>query len=147
MPVEALGFEFIGLEFIRAHVSILRVYIDNKNKIDIKINNTNGVTVDDCADVSRQVSAVLDVEDPIPWLYNLEISSPGFERPIFTVAHYQNFIGKKVNLILIIAIKNRHKWQGILKAADGKTITVTVDCKDEVFALKNIQKANLAPYF
>jgi len=137
VPVEALGFEFVGLEFIRARVSTLRVYIDNEN----------GVTVDDCADVSHQVSAVLDVEDPISVLYNLEISSPGLERPLFTVAHYQRFIGKEVNLILRIAMQNRRKWQGIIKAVNDEMITVTVDGKDEVFALKNIQKANLVPHF
>ncbi len=137
VPVEALGFEFVGLEFIRARVSTLRVYIDNEH----------GVTVDDCADVSHQVSAVLDVEDPISVLYNLEISSPGLERPLFTVAHYQRFIGKEVNLILRIAMHNRRKWQGIIKAVNDEMITVTVDGKDEVFALKNIQKANLVPHF
>ncbi|MFS1538565.1 MAG: ribosome maturation factor RimP [Candidatus Phlomobacter fragariae] len=137
VPVEALSFEFVGLEFIRARVSTLRVYIDNEN----------GVTVDDCADVSHQVSAVLDVEDPISVLYNLEISSPGLERPLFTVAHYQRFIGKEVNLILRIAMQNRRKWQGIIKAVNDEIITVTVDGKDEVFALKNIQKANLVPHF
>ncbi|NAU77957.1 ribosome maturation factor RimP, partial [Klebsiella pneumoniae] len=73
-PVEALGFEFVGLEFIRGRVSTLRIYIDSEE----------GITVDDCADVSHQVSAVLDVEDPIQTFYNLEISSPGLERPLFT---------------------------------------------------------------
>lgn len=137
VPVEALGFEFVGLEFIRARVSTLRVYIDNEN----------GITVDDCAEVSHQVSAVLDVEDPISELYNLEISSPGLERPLFTVAHYQHFIGKEVNLILRITMQNRRKWRGIIKAIDDEMITVTVDGKDAVFALKNIQKANLVPHF
>ncbi|MFV9996832.1 MAG: ribosome maturation factor RimP [Arsenophonus endosymbiont of Dermacentor nuttalli] len=137
LPVEALGFEFVGLEFIRARVSTLRVYIDNEN----------GVTVNDCADVSHQVSAVLDVEDPISVPYSLEISSPGLERPLFTVAHYRRFLGKEVNLILRIAMQNRRKWQGIIKAVNDEMITVTVDGKDEVFALKNIQKANLVPHF
>ncbi|NRN27436.1 ribosome maturation factor RimP [Photorhabdus heterorhabditis] len=136
-PVEALGFELVGLEFIRARVSILRIYIDSEN----------GITVDDCADVSHQVSAVLDVEDPISVLYNLEISSPGLERPLFTAEHYQRFIGEEVSLVLRIAMQNRRKWLGIIKTVDGEMITVTVDGKDEVFALSNIQKANLVPHF
>ncbi|NDK98485.1 ribosome maturation factor RimP [Photorhabdus bodei] len=136
-PVEALGFELVGLEFIRARVSTLRIYIDSEN----------GITVDDCADVSHQVSAVLDVEDPISVLYNLEISSPGLERPLFTVEHYQRFIGEEVSLVLRIAMQNRRKWLGIIKTVDGEIITVTVDGKDEVFALSNIQKANLVPHF
>ncbi len=136
-PVEALGFELVGLEYIRARVSTLRVYIDSEE----------GITVDNCADVSHQVSAVLDVEDPIPGLYNLEISSPGLERPLFKAEHYQRFIGEKVSLVLRMAMQNRRKWQGIIKAVDGEMITVTVDGKDEVFALSNIQKANLVPHF
>ncbi|WP_143187377.1 ribosome maturation factor RimP [Xenorhabdus eapokensis] len=136
-PVEALGFELVGLEFIRARVSTLRVYIDSEE----------GITVDNCADVSHQVSAVLDVEDPIPGLYNLEISSPGLERPLFKAEHYQRFIGEEASLVLRMAMQNRRKWQGIIKAVDGEMITVTVDGKDEVFALSNIQKANLVPHF
>ncbi|PHM37337.1 ribosome maturation factor RimP [Xenorhabdus innexi] len=136
-PVEALGYELVGLEFIRARVSTLRVYIDSEE----------GITVDDCADVSHQVSAVLDVEDPIPGLYNLEISSPGLERPLFKAEHYQRFMGEEVSLMLRMAMQNRRKWQGIIKAVDGEMITVTVDGKDEVFALSNIQKANLVPHF
>ncbi|SFU75690.1 ribosome maturation factor RimP [Xenorhabdus koppenhoeferi] len=136
-PVEALGFELVGLEFIRARVSTLRVYIDSEE----------GITVDNCADVSHQVSAVLDVEDPISVLYNLEISSPGLERPLFKAEHYQRFLGEEVNLVLRMAMQNRRRWQGIIKAVDGEMITVTVDGKGEVFALSNIQKANLVPHF
>lgn len=136
-PVEALGFEFVGLEFIRARVSTLRVYIDSED----------GITVDDCADVSHQVSAVLDVEDPIAVLYNLEISSPGLDRPIFTAEQFVRYIGEEATVVLRIAMQNRRKWQGIIKAVDGEMITVTVDGKDEVFALSNIQKANLVPHF
>ncbi|MBC8944803.1 MULTISPECIES: ribosome maturation factor RimP [Xenorhabdus] len=136
-PVEALGFELVGLEFIRARVSTLRVYIDSEE----------GITVDDCADVSHQVSAVLDVEDPISGLYNLEISSPGLDRPLFKAEHYQSFMGEEVSLMLRMAMQNRRKWRGIIKAVDGEMITVTVDGKDEVFALSNIQKANLVPHF
>ncbi|CDG87494.1 ribosome maturation factor RimP [Xenorhabdus bovienii] len=136
-PVEALGFELVGLEFIRARVSTLRVYIDSEE----------GITVDNCADVSHQVSAVLDVEDPISVLYNLEISSPGLERPLFKAEHYQRFMGEEVSLVLRMAMQNRRRWQGIIKVVDGEMITVTVDGKDEVFALSNIQKANLVPHF
>lgn len=136
-PVEALGFEFVGLEFIRGRESTLRIYIDSEG----------GITVDDCADVSHQVSAVLDVEDPIQTVYNLEISSPGLERPLFTATHYEQFIGEEAAIVLRIAMQNRRKWQGIIKSVAGEMITVTVDGKDEVFALSNIQKANLVPHF
>ena len=73
-PVEALGYELVGIEFVRGRTSTLRIYIDSED----------GINVDDCADVSHQVSAVLDVEDPITVAYNLEVSSPGLDRPMFT---------------------------------------------------------------
>ncbi|ADZ40951.1 clustered with transcription termination protein NusA [Yersinia enterocolitica] len=136
-PVEALGYELVGIEFIRGRQSTLRIYIDSDD----------GITVDACADVSHQVSAVLDVEDPITVAYNLEVSSPGLERPMFTAEHYTRYLGEEVTLVLRMAMQNRRKWQGIIKAVDGEMITVTVDGKDEVFALSNIQKANLVPHF
>ena len=128
-PVEALGYELVGIEFIRGRTSTLRIYID------------------DCADVSHQVSAVMDVEDPITVAYNLEVSSPGLDRPLFTAEHYVRFLGEEVTLVLRMAVQNRRKWQGVIKAVDGEMITVTVEGKDEVFALSNIQKANLVPHF
>ncbi|ATA25387.1 ribosome maturation factor RimP [Brenneria goodwinii] len=136
-PVEALGYELVGIEFIRGRQSTLRIYIDSED----------GITVDDCADVSHQVSAVLDVEDPISVAYNLEVSSPGLERPLFTVAHYARFIGEEATVVLRMAVQNRRKWSGIIKAVEGEMITITVEGKDEVFALSNIQKANLVPHF
>ncbi|AGH72491.1 ribosome maturation factor RimP [Edwardsiella piscicida] len=136
-PVEALGFELVGIEFIRGRHSTLRIYIDSEE----------GITVDNCADVSHQVSAVLDVEDPISVAYYLEVSSPGMDRPLFTAEHYTHFLNEEVTLVLRMAMQNRRKWQGIIKAVDGEMITVTVDGKDEVFALSNVQKANLVPHF
>ena len=111
------------------------------------LRSEDGINVDDCADVSHQVSAVLDVEDPITVAYNLEVSSPGLDRPMFTAEHYVRFTGEEVALVLRMAVQNRRKWQGIIKAVDGEMITVTVEGKDEVFALSNIQKANLVPHF
>ncbi len=122
---------------IRGRTSTLRIYIDSED----------GINVDDCADVSHQVSAVLDVEDPITVAYNLEVSSPGLDRPLFTAEHYARFVGEEVTLVLRMAVQNRRKWQGVIKAVDGEMITVTVEGKDEVFALSNIQKANLVPHF
>ncbi|SIN72548.1 ribosome maturation factor RimP [Salinivibrio sp. ES.052] len=137
-PVEALGYELVGLEFVRAgQHSTLRIFIDHEN----------GITVDDCADVSRQVGAVLDVEDPITVAYNLEVSSPGVDRPLFTAEHYQQFIGHEVNIVLKMAMQNRRKWKGEILSVDGDTITVRVDGQDEAFALSNIAKANLVPSF
>jgi len=136
-PVEALGYELVGIEFVRARTSTLRIYIDSEN----------GINVDDCADVSHQVSAVMDVEDPITVPYHLEVSSPGLDRPLFTAAHYERFAGQDVSVVLRIAVQNRRKWQGTIKSVEGEMVTLSVDGKDEVFALSNIQKANIIPRF
>jgi ribosome maturation factor RimP len=137
-PVVASGYELVGLEFIRAGAhSTLRIYIDHEN----------GITVDDCADVSRQVSAVLDVEDPISVAYNLEVSSPGIDRPLFKAEHYEQFIGHEVNVVLKMAVENRRKWKGVIQSVDGETIVITIDGQNEQFALSNISKANLIPKF
>ncbi|MGF1775417.1 ribosome maturation factor RimP [Vibrio nomapromontoriensis] len=137
-PVEALGYELVGLEFIRAgEHSTLRMYIDHEN----------GITVDDCAEVSRQTSAVMDVEDPITVAYNLEVSSPGLERPLFKAAHYVQFIGHEVNIVLKMAVGNRRKWKGIIQSVDGENITILADGNEEEMVLSNISKANLIPKF
>ncbi|ENM3878459.1 TPA: ribosome maturation factor RimP [Vibrio cholerae] len=137
-PVVAAGYELVGLEFVRAgQHSTLRIFIDHEN----------GITVEDCAEVSRQVSAVLDVEDPISVVYNLEVSSPGLERPLFKAAHYEQFIGHEVSIVLKMAVGNRRKWKGIIQSIDGETVVVMVDGQKEHFALSNISKANLIPKF
>ncbi len=137
-PVEALDYELVGLEFVRAgEHSTLRVFIDHEN----------GITVESCAEVSRQISAVMDVEDPITVPYHLEVSSPGLERPLFKAAHYQRFVGQEVNIVLKMATQNRRKWKGKIISVEGETIAVCVDGNEEAFALSNIAKANLVPSF
>ncbi|ENM5854326.1 ribosome maturation factor RimP [Vibrio mimicus] len=137
-PVVAAGYELVGLEFVRAgQHSTLRIFIDHEN----------GITVEDCAEVSRQVSAVLDVEDPISVVYNLEVSSPGLERPLFKAAHYEQFIGHEVSIVLKMAVANRRKWKGIIQSIEGETVAVMVDGQEEHFVLSNISKANLIPKF
>ncbi len=137
-PVVALGYELVGLEFVRAgQHSTLRIFIDQEN----------GITVEDCADVSRQVSAVLDVEDPISVVYNLEVSSPGLDRPLFTLAHYQRFVGHDVNIVLKMAMQNRRKWKGTILSVNGEAVILNVDGSEEEFALSNIAKGNLIPSF
>jgi ribosome maturation factor RimP len=136
--VEMLGFELVGIEFTRAGKhSTLLVYIDHEN----------GIFVDDCSKVSHQISAIMDVEDPISTEYFLEVSSPGMERPLFKVAHYQEYCGSEIKALLRMAVNGRRKLKGVIKSVDGDMITVTIDGKDEVLAHANIQKANIVPKF
>ncbi|MEI6898101.1 MAG: ribosome maturation factor RimP [Psychromonas sp.] len=136
--VEDLGYELVGIEYIRAGShSTLRVYIDQDA----------GILVDDCAAVSRQISALMDVEDPITNEYTLEVSSPGLERPLFNATHYAAFSGETVKIQLRMPIQNRRKWKGIIDRVEGEIICVNVDGTLERFALSNIQKANIVPKF
>ena len=136
--VEDLGCELWGIECQRVgRYLTVRLFIDKEG----------GVTVEDCADVSRQVSAVLDVEDPIADKYNLEVSSPGLDRPLFTLNQFERYLGQEILLHLRIPVADRRKWQGQLAKNKNDMITLIVDGKEQVLAFGNIQKANVVPKF
>lgn len=137
-PVEALGFELLGIEFVRAGKhSTLRIYIDSPN----------GINVDDCADVSHQVSAVLDVEDPISTEYNLEVSSPGLDRPLFKEQHYLDIIGQEASVRLRVPMGNRRNFKGEVMAVENGMVTIKVDGEEFELVIGNIEKGNLVPNF
>lgn len=132
--VTGLGFEFVGCELQRqGRSSLLRVYIDKEN----------GITVDDCSKVSRQVSAMLDVEDPIQGRYTLEVSSPGVDRPLFEIAHFQKFIGNKVKIRVYAPINNQRNFVGKLSRVEGTNIHLLVDENEVVVPFSDIEKAKL----
>jgi len=136
--VAAAGFELLGIEFIRAGKhSTLRLYIDHPD----------GVNVDHCAIVSREVGAVLDVEDPIPNEYNLEVSSPGLDRPLFTPEHFAKVVGQKIEVKLAIPQDGRRKFKGLLTQIDEDMLVVEVDGKLYRLLMDNVDKANLVPVF
>lgn len=132
--VEETGKELLGIEFVSAgNNSILRLFIDHENGID----------VDDCAEVSRQVGAILDVEDPISSEYNLEVSSPGIDRPLFELAHFETVKGETVNIKLAMPVNGRRKFKGLLVAIEGNQLVVQVDGVDYELMINNVDKANL----
>ncbi|MCW9709298.1 ribosome maturation factor RimP [Avibacterium sp. 21-586] len=136
--IEDLGCELWGIECLRTgRFLTVRIYIDKEG----------GVGVDDCADVSRQVSAILDVEDPIADKYNLEVSSPGVDRPLFTLEQYQRYIGEEIVVHLRIPVLERRKWQGKLESIENDMITLLVDGQPQVLVFGNIQKANVVAKF
>ena len=100
--VEALGYQCWGVEFLsQGRHSLLRVYIDH----------SNGILVDDCEKVSRQLSGVLDVEDPISSDYTLEVSSPGLDRPLFTLEQYAANVGEQIKIKLRSPFEGRRNFQ------------------------------------
>lgn len=132
-----LGYELVGCVFVpQAHHTLLRIYIDSER----------GITVDDCELVSRQVSALLDVEDPIAGSYSLEVSSPGLRRPLFKKAHFERFKGEKALVQLHIPETNKQKnFTGILQAVVDENLIMNIEGQEFTFALDNIAKANLLP--
>ncbi len=132
--INAMGFDLIELEYA-AGGELLRIYID----ID------RGITVDDCEAVSRQVSGILDVEDPIPGRYTLEVSSPGIDRPLRTLDHFAHFAGERVKIQTDAPINGRRRYKGELLGVDGETIRIDVDGKQVDLPFDRIEKARLAP--
>lgn len=134
--VSALGYELVGIEYIsQGKHSIVRVFIDTEN----------GVNLDDCQVVSRQISGILDVEDPIKGEYSLEVSSPGTERPLFTIDHYKQFIGEAVSLRFYGMVEKRRKLKGHIVAVDENNITISEFGTELEFILDidDIDKAHL----
>lgn len=134
--VTALGFELVSVELVGSgNDRTLRVYIDHPD----------GITVDDCADVSRQVSAVLDVEDPISGAYVLEVSSPGLDRPLVKPADFERFAGSLVKVRTREPVLGRKNFTGLLTEAAGDNVVVEVDGEPYEISLANIERARLVP--
>lgn len=135
--VRGMGYEFVGYELLRqGRHSVLRIYIDTDK-------TEKGVTLDDCARVSHQVSAMLDVEDPIQGQYTLEVSSPGLNRPLFELAHYQRFVGQQVKVRLRAPIDERRNYVGVILKVEGDDIHLLVDAEEVVLPFQRIEKANI----
>jgi ribosome maturation factor RimP len=143
--VESLGLELLGVEYLPAPGgALLRLYID------IPAGDANGdepraVGIEDCEAVSREVSAQLDVEDPISGNYTLEVSSPGIDRPLFTLAHFQQFTGETAKVTLKLPQDGRRRLTGTIVRIEGGDITFLVDGAEFTAAFDNIDKARLVP--
>lgn len=136
--IESLGYQCWGVEFIsQGKHSVLRVYIDH----------ADGIGVADCEKVSKQVSAILDVEDPIPYEYTLEVSSPGMDRPLFTLEQYQQFVGEQLKIKLRSAFEGRRNFNGILQGIEDQQIVLRVDNQEYLLPIEIIDKANIEPAF
>ena len=135
--IGALGFELVGVEHVpQGRHSMLRIYIDHQD----------GITPDNCAEVSRQVSAVLDVEDPIHGEYTLEVSSPGIERPLFTLEQCAKFIGQRVDVRLHLPVDGRRHFKGELITVEDDELTIELnDDESLTCTMDDIDKAKLIP--
>jgi ribosome maturation factor RimP len=150
--LEAAGFELVDLKFVLEQGGwVLRVQVDTPlaDVTDITQVPSDRVDLHDCENISRELSAVLDVDDPIPQAYHLEVSSPGIDRPLRTPAHFAHFVGSEAKIQLAVPLQleagERKNFKGTLESvADGK---VSIDCDGTVFQLliEDIEHAKLVP--
>ncbi|MEJ2385429.1 MAG: ribosome maturation factor RimP [Xanthomonadales bacterium] len=134
--VEDLGYEFVGLE----HSS------NPKNPaLVVYIDRPDGIAIEDCERVSREVAALLDVEDPIPGHYSLEVSSPGLDRPLFTADHYRKFIGEQARVTVFAPVDGRRKFRGEILGCDDARLRLRQDGAEVELDMGNIAKARLVP--
>jgi len=133
--IQSMGYELVGVEFqgSLSHAT-LRVYIDHEN----------GIGVEDCARISQQISAILDVEEPIPQAYDLEVSSPGLNRPLFKASDYERFSGCQVKIKMAVPVDGRRNFKGLLQGVrQSKIVQIMVDNESYELLISDIAKANL----
>jgi ribosome maturation factor RimP len=133
--IQSMGYELVGVEFLGStQHGTLRVYIDHEN----------GIGVDDCAAISHQISGILDVEEPIQQAYDLEVSSPGINRPLFRARDYEQFSGHSAKIKMAVALDGRKNFKGLLQGVtDTGAVEIMVDNEVYELSIGDIAKANL----
>jgi len=132
--VTALGYELVGVERLK---KMVRVYIDSPE----------GIKISDCERVSHQIEGILAVEDPIPGQYTLEVSSPGMDRPLFTLAQFTQFVGQKIKLRLTQPVNAQRTLVGILQQVEDHIITLVIEGVEYKLPYDQIQRAHIVPDF
>lgn len=136
--VEAMECELWGIEYLsQGRHSMVRLYIEKPD----------GVGLEDCEKVSRQVSSLLDVEDPITGHYTLEVSSPGMDRPLYTLNHFERFAGSEVAIKLNRTFEQRKKFSGTLKGIENDDVILQMGDEEYLLPIDWIEKANIVPQF
>lgn len=131
---EGLGYEVVDIE-LSTRGRLLRVFIDKEGGID----------VEDCSTVSNQLTRVFMVEN-IDY-DRLEVSSPGLDRPLTKLAHYERFVGEEVQLRVRVPVANQRNFKGVLKGVEGDVVVLQVGVGEQRFAFEDIDKARLVPRF
>jgi len=134
--IERLGYELSDLEVkLGGRGGMVRIFIDHPD----------GISLDDCEKVSLAVSALLDVEDPLPGQYNLEVSSPGLDRKLTKVEHFHRFTGETLKVSMRFPIEGRKRFRGTLVSSDDENIVVEVDGEPYSLPMATIDTARLVP--
>lgn len=133
--IDAAGYELVRVRFFGDSRPRLQVMAERKDR--------RRVTVDDCAAISRLISPILDVADPVAGEYDLEVSSPGIDRPLVRLADYERFAGFEAKVETAVAVNGRRRFRGRLRGVENER--VVLDCDDEAVALPigDIRQASL----
>ena len=132
-PIASLGYTLVGIEYIKGRDTILRIYIDSDQ----------GISIEDCERVSHQVSGILEVEDPITTAYSLEVSSPGFDRPLFKQHDFERFAGSEAKISMKLPVQGRRNFTGTLHGFNEGNILIEVDGEMYDLPLNKLSKARL----
>jgi len=146
--LEQMGYELVDLDFVPGRSrALLRVYIDRLPSGGAEPSGEvePSVGIDDCERVSREVSALLDVEDPLPTAYTLEVSSPGLDRVLRTPAHFERFVGERVHVELKLPRDGRRRYTGRLEGLHEGIVELSVDGAEVRLPFGEIGRARLAP--
>ncbi|MFC1589466.1 ribosome maturation factor RimP [Pseudomonadota bacterium] len=136
--VQGMGYELIEIEYQpNPNYGVLRLYIDKDS----------GIEVDDCSAVSRQISAILDVEDPVPGKFNLEVSSPGMDRPLRRLEDFQRFVGEEVKVKTGMPFDGQRNFKGLLNGIEDDLVIIECENKEVRLPVTAIDKARLVPDF
>jgi ribosome maturation factor RimP len=136
--IDEMGFELVNVEYLSEHGRwVLRVYVDEEG----------GITLDDCARVSREIGNLIDVQDIVPHEYVLEVSSPGLNRPLVREKDFERAVGKKVKLQMVNAVDERRNFTGYLKAFEDGTLHLQMRDKLVLLPRRHVKKANLVYEF
>ena len=145
-----IGLECLGVEFTPSHgQSTLRVYLDLLDRQGPETDAADAVRrevgIEDCETASRELSALLDVEDPIPGHYVLEVSSPGLDRPLFTAAQFGKVVGQEVKILLKAPLEGRRRLRGKLTSVEGERISLEGEGKLFEFEHALVESARVVP--
>lgn len=134
--VESLGYELVLLEYSpNSHNALLRLYIDKEA----------GIGLEDCERVSREVSGLLDVEDPISSNYSLEVSSPGLDRPLVKRSHFERFKNEQAKVQLLAPKNGRRRFLGVITGADARAFTLDTEQGAVEIEYSEVERARLVP--
>lgn len=135
--LDALGYSIICIQLLGSKRQVLRIMIENKDM--------SGISIDDCVRVSREVSALLDVEDPIQSAYNLEVTSAGLDRPLIKLEDFERFVGNAIKLETHTLVQDRKRFKGMLDRVDGTTIYITMEEQQFQIPYGEIRGSKLDP--